>query len=280
MVLANTITSLLNTNPDLAKEWHPTKNAPLSPKDVTQGSGKEVWWVCGKGHEWEARICDRNRGTGCPYCSGRKVCNDNCLQTVNSPLAKEWHPTRNAPLTPRDVTPSSQKKVWWRCVKRHEWEATVNNRNQGRGCPYCAGRTVCNDNCLQTVNPSLAEEWHPAKNETLTPRDVTPNSNKKVWWSCSKRHEWKAAIHNRNKGVGCPYCSGRLATKGKNLQVINPSLAKEWHPTKNAPQTPRDVTPSSHKKVWWVCSKNHEWEARIDARNRGTSCPYCSGRKR
>jgi DNA-directed RNA polymerase subunit RPC12/RpoP len=74
---------------------------------------------------------------------------------------------------------------------------------------------------------------HPTKNETLTPRDVTPNSNKKVWWSCSKRHEWKAAIHNRHKGVGCPYCSGRLATKGKNIQVINPSLAKEWHPTKN-----------------------------------------------
>ena len=211
MVLANTITSLPNTNPDLAKEWHPTKNAPLSPKDVTQGSGKEVWWVCGKGHEWEARIYDRNRGTS---------------------------------------------------------------------CPYCAGKTVCDDNCLQAVNPSLAEEWHPTKNETLTPRDVTPNSNKKVWWSCSKRHEWKAAIHNRNKGVGCPYCSGRLATKGKNLQVINPSLAKEWHPTKNAPLTPRDVTPSSHKKVWWVCSKNHEWEARIDARNRGTSCPYCSKRKR
>ncbi|MGB6382183.1 MAG: zinc-ribbon domain-containing protein, partial [Syntrophobacteria bacterium] len=104
MVLANTITSLFNTNPSLAKEWHPTKNAPLSPKDVTQGSGKEVWWVCGKGHEWEARIYDRNRGTSCPYCAGKTVCDDNCLQAVNPSLAEEWHPTKNETLTPRDVT--------------------------------------------------------------------------------------------------------------------------------------------------------------------------------
>ncbi len=71
MVLAKTMTSLLNTNPALAKDWHPTKNALLTPADVTPGSHKKAWWICGKGHEWEAQICDRNRGTGCPYCSGR-----------------------------------------------------------------------------------------------------------------------------------------------------------------------------------------------------------------
>ena len=140
MVLAKTMTSLLNTNPDLAKEWHPTRNAPLSPKDVTQGSGKEVWWVCGKGHEWETTVNNRNRGKGCPYCSGQMVCIDNCLYTINPSLAKEWHPTKNAPLTPKDVTQGSDKKVWWICGKSHEWEATVNHRNRGRGCPYCSGR--------------------------------------------------------------------------------------------------------------------------------------------
>lgn len=55
-------------NPDLAKEWHPSKNGLLIPNQVTPGSGKKVWWLCERGHEWEARVTDRSNGTGCPYC--------------------------------------------------------------------------------------------------------------------------------------------------------------------------------------------------------------------
>ena len=59
------------------------------------------------------------------------------LQIRNPPLAKEWHPQKNDGLTPKDVTPSSHKKVWWKCSKGHEWDALVSNRTRGRGCPYC-----------------------------------------------------------------------------------------------------------------------------------------------
>jgi hypothetical protein len=52
----------------------------------------------------------------------------------------------------------------------------------------------------------LAKEWNFEKNDRLTPRDVSPNSGKKVWWKCSKRHEWQAVVSNRNKGSGCPHC--------------------------------------------------------------------------
>jgi hypothetical protein len=69
-----------------------------------------------------------------------KVSQDYNLQIINPNLAKEWHPTRNGFLTPGDVTPFSNKKVWWLCSKDHEWEATISNRSNGRGCPYCAGR--------------------------------------------------------------------------------------------------------------------------------------------
>lgn len=34
--------------------------------------------------------------------------------------------------------PSSNKKVWWRCKRNHEWEASINNRNRKHyGCPIC-----------------------------------------------------------------------------------------------------------------------------------------------
>ncbi len=130
------------------------------------------------------------------------------LHKLCSDLAKEWHSTKNGTLTPKDVTPSSHKKVWWLCSKNksHEWNAIIANRNKGVGCPYCSGKKVCIDNCLKTINPKLAKEWHPTKNGTLTPKDVTPNSGRKVWWICSKGHKWDATINNRYKGSGCPHC--------------------------------------------------------------------------
>ena len=272
--------SLQAVNPELAREWHPTRNAPLTPKDVITGSIKKAWWVCGKGHEWEARVFDRTREHGCPYCAGRKAAKDNCLRTVNPKLSREWHPTRNSPLTPKDVTAGTHKKVWWLCGKGHEWDATIAHRSNGRGCPYCSSKRVGEDNCLRTLNPTLARQWHPTKNAPRKPSDVTPGSSKNVWWMCGKGHEWEAIISSRNNGHGCPYCSGRGLTKYNCLQTVNPKLAREWHHVRNAPLTPKEVNAGTHKRAWWICRKGHEWEAQIRGRTRGgTGCPYCAGKR-
>ena len=60
--------------PDLAKEWHPTKNGNLKPKKVTPNSNKKVWWLCSKNknHEWQATICHRNNDNGCLHCFKKK----------------------------------------------------------------------------------------------------------------------------------------------------------------------------------------------------------------
>lgn len=61
-------------NPTLMAEWNWEKNdgLGLNPEILTLGNGKKAWWKCSKGHEWEAKIQNRNNGRGCPYCSGRK----------------------------------------------------------------------------------------------------------------------------------------------------------------------------------------------------------------
>ena len=59
----------------------------------------------------------------------------------------------------------------------------------------------------------------------------------------------------------------------------NPPLAKEWNYDKNGGLKPDEVTPNSHKKVWWKCSHGHEWQADIGGRNRGNGCPECARRK-
>ena len=40
--------SLAELNPELANEWHPSKNGDLSPFDVTMRSDLSVWWKCDK----------------------------------------------------------------------------------------------------------------------------------------------------------------------------------------------------------------------------------------
>jgi Zn finger protein HypA/HybF involved in hydrogenase expression len=45
----------------------------------------------------------------------------------------------------------------------------------------------------------------------------------------------------------------------------------------NGDLTPYDVTLNSHRKVWWLCETcNHEWEAMLSNRNRGSGCKPCN----
>ena len=79
-------------------------------------------------------------------------------------------------------------------------------------------------------NAELMAEWNWERNTDVSPSQLTLGSHKKAWWKCSKGHEWQAIIQGRNKGSGCPYCSGRYVVEGENdLQTVNPTLANEWN---------------------------------------------------
>ena len=140
--------SLIKNFPRIAKEWHPTKNLPLKAPDVTYGSSKRVWWQCSrnKEHVWDATVTSRTSHTGgkCPFCTGMEVSDRNSLASLYPNVAKEWHPTRNALLTPGNVKKASGKKVWWKCSRdpSHEWAAVIRNRTLlGSGCPICDAET-------------------------------------------------------------------------------------------------------------------------------------------
>jgi hypothetical protein len=124
-------------NPGLAKEWHPSRNGDLTPRNVTPGSGKKVWWICTSGHEWQAHVYSRSRGSGCPVCNKPTPSDNNETLITNTDLRKEWHLTRNSGLNLRNLPPGFNEKVWWICEEGHEWQATVKSRMRGRGCPTC-----------------------------------------------------------------------------------------------------------------------------------------------
>ncbi len=404
--------------PHLVNEWDYNKNTTL-PTSYLSKSNKKVWWKCSKGHSYTARICDKLRGDGCPYCANKLIIiGENDLFTTNPELEQSWDYTKNS-VNPKHTTRGSNKKVWWICPKGHSWQATISSRAKVRGnnCPYCAKelQTSLQENIIafylkklfkvQTnvklsnmkkmefdiflpehniaieydgsnwlknvekdlnkdylcelnnivlirirepncpiyksasimiittkpyssmlylkqpliellkilgkltnsntnieidiekdyieilkereisekfnscLNLPFINEWNYEKNGNLQPSAFKVNSNRKVWWICKHGHEWQAIIESRTKGNGCPFCNGKKAIRGVNdLSTVNPKLASEWNYSKNK-ISPLNIRPNSNKKVWWICSKGHEWEAVISSRNAGSNCPYCSNQK-
>ena len=79
----------------------------------------------------------------------------------NAELMAEWNWERNTDFDPSQLTLGSNRKVWWKCVKGHEWQTTIAHRSNGQKCPYCSGKKVLKgENDLQTANPNLAKEWN------------------------------------------------------------------------------------------------------------------------
>ena len=274
--------SIAAAAPDMAKLWHPTRNGCLKPTDVMPGSNRRLWWRCEKGHEWQASAYSVKSGSACPYCFGRyAIPGETDLATTHPQMLQRWS-SRNS-LSPTEVTAGSHKKVWWRCSEGHEWEAViVSVVLEGSGCPYCAGkRAIPGKTDLATLYPDLMEQWDHEKN-TIKPAEILPSAHDKVWWKCGLGHGYQAVVFSRTRenGSGCPYCTGKKVLPGFNdLQTLKPKLADQWHSTLNGDLRPTEVSPGSNKKVWWQCGDGHVWQAAVYSRTRAraSGCPVCAG---
>jgi hypothetical protein len=83
----NTPSCLVDQFPEVAAEWHPTRNGERSPSWVTPGSKYRAWWLCSVcGSEWQARVGSRTRGHGCPSCGRELAGRSHAVpETVTSP---------------------------------------------------------------------------------------------------------------------------------------------------------------------------------------------------
>lgn len=200
--------------PLLARQWHPTKNGNLQPTQILPGSARKVWWRCERGHEWQAEVYSRTAGKGCPVCAGRVIVpGENDLESYDPELARQWCREKNGTLSPDSVSAYSNRQVWWQCELGHQWKAPIFSRTfSKKGCPYCSNRKLLvGFNDLKTLEPLVAAQWHPTKNEALEPTMVMPGSSKRVWWKCTDGHEWKAVVYSRtgSQKCGCPVCAGK-----------------------------------------------------------------------
>ena len=279
--------NLATQHPDIAAQWNVGRNGQLRPEDFLPASMKRVWWLCEKGHEWEAAINNRYAGNSCPFCSNRRVGYGNDLATTHRDLCEQWHSEKNQPLAPSQFTAGSGKSVWWRCADGHEWKTSINERTNGSGCPYCVRQTGTGGTGLYarhaskeynfaTCSPEAASEWLLERNGNLSPREVTPSSGRKYWFRCPKGHEYEMRIADRSDGQGCPYCAGKKVLPEESFAAKYPEIAAQWDRDKNG-SGPEEFTPYSGKKAWWRCSKGHSWKISIGNRTgRASGCPFCA----
>ena len=266
--------------PNLVKQFHPTKNEGISLDTFKESSAKKVWWICEKGHEWEAVINTRTkRGYGCPICSNQKIVPGiNDLMTLYPNIAKEISPVGNEEIDLDTLPSKSTQKIMWICPKGHHYRASIGKRTaRGDGCPYCSGhRAIHGKSDLGTIHPEVKKYWNEEANGSIA--NYTHASGIEVNWKCSNGHEWKSKIYKQVKSNKCPYCEDRLLIKGQNdIATVYPNLAKEWDSEANE-MKPTEVKASTGTYAFWKCSKGHSWKSNIGNRISGKGCPYCAGK--
>lgn len=266
---------LIDKYPNISKEWCYEKNSDYDINKITCGSHKKVWWKCDYGHQYEQVVNKRiYRNQGCKSCGIINNLNENSLAVKCPELIKEWNFTKNKD-SPQEVLFGSNKKVWWICEKKHEWETYIIQRSYGSKCPYCVGKYATDENNFAVNFPHLIFNWDYIKNDK-TPFEYTPQSHELVWWKCFNGHSFKKMIFEFSKNNNCSECH----LEDNNLEILFPELIKEWNYDKNIYVKPSDFSYGSIKKVWWICEKNHEWEMIICHRTVNKhDCPYCAGKK-
>lgn len=222
-------------------------------------------------------------GQGCSICSGYQVGKYNNLKYLYPDIAIEWNYKKNR-LKPEDFTCGSGYKAYWICSRcgygdKGEWKTAISDRVQGNGCSACSGRIVTDNNRLSILFPDIANEWHSFKNKNLKPEDVSYGSNEKVWWKCSKGHEYFSSIKSRTKmGSGCRECAIKDNTKKRTKdndvfvqQVFN--LVGNEYSVLGEYINSKSKIKIKHNKC------GCEWDVDAGSFLNGNRCPQCSESK-
>jgi len=261
---------------ELQGQWHEKLNRHLGHILIKPYSKRKVWWSCdqcpeGFTHLWEAFVHKRSQGTGCPFCSGRAVCQHNTLARKAPEVALYWDAKKNHPISPHQVTVCSRMRAHWKCsVCLHEWQTSVMTKTRRKsGCPQCAkaNRGSVADGTRQKrptfaiAKHALLEQWDHDRNRENGnfPGNTTLRSSKFIWWHChecpkGKVHSWQARPYSRTSGKkasGCPCCVGQKLCECNSLETVCPDVAADFDAEKNG-VSPAGVTSSATSKYSWL----------------------------
>lgn len=269
--------------PEIAKEYDNLKNEKTS-ENIIKTSTVLAYWNCKTCKtDWDKMSVNQRirQKQNCPYCANKRLkIGLNDLASRHPELISQWSTKNKEKIS--EVLGGSEK-YYWNCKNNHELYSNYYKRLK-YGCGICSGNIFIpgiNDWITKTKKDGrkdLLAQWDYNKNIGVDPNLIKYSSNEKAWWSCSKKHKWKASICSR-VNRNCPICSNQRLAEGYNdLQTFCENnknfkhLIKEWHKD-NLPMN--TFTKRAGKKAKWCCSYNHEWEALISNRTAGDGCPLC-----
>lgn len=274
-VIISGVNDIFTNYPELQKEWDSSNS--LLPQEISAESTKKVSWICPNDHSYELEPWKRTkRGFGCNYCEDRSFKSGiNDLLTKRPELAAKYSSQNKIPAS--EIFYISRKPLLWDCPEGHTYKTTIPWMLKGVPCNICSCKVFIKGiNDLETMNPEFFSEWDYDRNDKL-PSDISYKSKHFAYWLCNKEnHSYQCSVHDRARGIGCPYCSGRRRTVKNSLLTLYPKIAAELHPEER--KTAAELAPGSHYKALWQCPQepSHSWTATVKNRiGRNSGCPSC-----
>lgn len=282
-------TSLGYVNPELAKEWHPTKNGVLTPFDVFASTNKYIWWQCPTcGHEWRSKCSNRNVGKrGCPNCAkgrsssvpeqllfrcvrkffpdaiSRHIVDkdeiDVFVPSLNIGFEYDGQRFHNQAKLPKDIAKT----------KRLISKGIILYRFREDNCP-----NISVPKCL-VVKVHYSPEYSDLEaklkvllNQLLPDATVILDFNKEI---NAVRAELDCVPYEKNFAAS----EERKRKEGKSSVAL-------WDYEENSPLTPEMVMPFSDKVVHWICPNNpsHKWDNTVKSVTLGYGCRRCVSARR
>lgn len=194
---------------DLLKRWDYELNK-CDPFNVAKGSNsRKYYFKCPRGiHPSEAKRLDHvissYTGSRCNMCNSFGQWG---IDKYGEDFLKTYWSDKNT-VSPFSLAKASNVKVWIKCVNtdyHQDYQVSCNCFQRGYGCPYCGGYKVDIHDSLGVLYPESQEFWF---QKNITPFDVLPGSNKKVYWKCEKHGLYRRSVDSVVKaGFICPKCN-------------------------------------------------------------------------
>ena len=259
-------------HPNLAKEWHPTRNGDITPYDITSGCGDYFYWQCKYGHVFRTSPAERvKRHAGCPTC--RKW-----LRTSFTEQAISFYIGKITPVLPNHIIDGFEFDVylekkdiaieydgmWWHSFEnKKRIEADKND--------YCDRKGI------RLLRVKEAEKINKVENVFI----YANRRNTDYRWLINTICEQLGLVPPTEINIekDTPEILSRVnpVQHENSIQEKRPDLLPFWDKEANMPITPDMIAQRSHFVFSWKCPEcGYEWvNSPINVTQRKNICPKC-----
>ncbi len=275
------IGALSETHPEILKEWNYKRNIDVSPREITYGSNKKVWWICERGHEWKATISSRTKknGNGCQKCHD-EFHSSFPEQAICFYLSKKLDVRNREHIHSRELDiylPELKIGIEYDGLYYHKDRYDKDNKK----VLYLKKYGI-------RVIRILEGYYYSYENDCITfPKKkdygTFPEAIKMLFDVLNINYsEDEFDIERDRIEIYSQYI---YEHKRNSLAYVCPKVAEEWDYEKNYPVTPEMISYGSKKVFWWwwKCKNGHNWKSAVCARankHGGHRCGLCLGQNK